>query len=440
MKIRELLKEDQTLSIGKLTKEPGRFNNLVADIKSRQPLYLPDGTPVVIDPTEGDKLVQAQQAGTLKGRVGLKAEDGKLYPLTGFLKTKRYGGEAIPPGQEETTAPTKEGLKLKPSQIGLTNQNIPASKLGQAIANNQVLNSAPAGKVVIELTNAVTNHQPAVLPKGLDKNVVAAINDYAGEYIGVWALINNESEFANRDKFLEWLQMPIEQLTLYFPSKSNTSIADSYALVNPTSGHQINISSKGKGGGAPPSISGLKIPEHIRAKKQYATAVEFIDIIQNKSLPSPTTVSQPYAIMNMMAQRVPTAIPAEFRNFLPWNVNDITVAVTDSLKRGTPMPQYQNLWARFKFKGDSSDGGKLTHAVKVAVMEMVNSGAIPEFEAAVLEILDYNFIQQYTTIKRGIMTFQTQWPAKVNGRITVETKSGATDPTKGSFSFKLHFN
>jgi hypothetical protein len=37
------------------------------------------------------------------------------------------------------------------------------------------------------------------------------------------------------------------------------------------------------------------------------------------------------------------------------------------------------------------------------------------------------------------MNFATQWPAKLNAKVTVETKAGATDPTKGSFSFKLHF-
>ena len=35
------------------------------------------------------------------------------------------------------------------------------------------------------------------------------------------------------------------------------------------------------------------------------------------------------------------------------------------------------------------------------------------------------------------MTFETQWPAKLNGKVTVESKSGGTDPTKGGLSFKL---
>jgi hypothetical protein len=52
--------------------------------------------------------------------------------------------------------------------------------------------------------------------------------------------------------------------------------------------------------------------------------------------------------------------------------------------------------------------------------------------------LDYNFIQQYTKMsKGGQLQFDTQWPAKLNGIVSLESKSGGTDPTKGGFSFKL---
>lgn len=417
----------------------GRFTNLITNIKMGKPLYLADGTPIVIDKDEAERLQSLYDEGMFKGSISLLAADKKQYTLSSFLKTADYGGHAIPPGQEQEIGPTKEGLKLKPSQIGIVDKHIPAGQLGQMIAGNPILQSSEAGQLVIGLTNALSNHQAPVLPK-VDSATKASINDYASEYIGVWALITGQTNFPNRDKFLTWLQSPLENLTLYFPSKANTSIADSYALVDPKSGHQINISSKGKGGGAPPAISGLKVPDHIRQKQQYATAVAFIDIVQDKALPKPTTVAQPFAVMNMMAARVPNAIPQQFRNFLPWNVNEITAQVNDSLKNNTPMPKYAALFQGVDWQKESSDGGKLTHVVKTAVMEMVNSGAIPEFEAAVLEILDYNFIQQYTTIDRkGMLQFTTQWPAKVDGRVTVETKSGATDPTKGSFSFKLHF-
>ena len=106
------------------------------------------------------------------------------------------------------------------------------------------------------------------------------------------------------------------------------------------------------------------------------------------------------------------------------------------------MPKYQSLWQDIAFQKDNAtDAGKLVHAIKLAVKAIVNSGGISDFEAAIIEILDYNFIQQDTVIrKNGQMYFKTNWPARINGRVTLETKSGGTDPTKGSFSFKLHFD
>ena len=70
-------------------------------------------------------------------------------------------------------------------------------------------------------------------------------------------------------------------------------------------------------------------------------------------------------------------------------------------------------------------------------MNIVNSGAVPEFQAVVLEVLDYNFIQQYTTASGNTLIFNTQWPAKLDGEVTIESKSGGVNPTKGGFSFKL---
>ena len=38
------------------------------------------------------------------------------------------------------------------------------------------------------------------------------------------------------------------------------------------------------------------------------------------------------------------------------------------------------------------------------------------------------------------MAFNTQWPAKLDGHVTMEAKSSATDPTGGGFCFKLGQN
>jgi hypothetical protein len=224
-------------------------------------------------------------------------------------------------------------------------------------------------------------------------------------------------------------------LVLSFPSEQNNPIADSFATVtNPNNAHTLNISSKGTGGGAAPSVSSLKIPDHLRKKKQYQTAIDLIELSQNKNLPKPSTISQVFQAMNLFNQRMPDSIPTQFKSFLPWK-QSVVGEVSDSLKNGTPLPRYAKLFGNLESKG--SDGGKLTYVTKAAVMEIVNSGLVPEFQAVVLEVLDYNFIQQYTTSSGNTLVFNTQWPAKIDGEVSIESKSGGTDPTKGGFSFKL---
>lgn len=442
MRAFEFLKEEQTLNPQKLTKDPKRFDNLINNIRSGKPLFLKDGTEVIIDPSEADRLSDLNQTGQFTGRITLLGKDKKQYPLSSFLKTAEYGGQAIPPGQEKTMAPTKEGVKLKPKDIGLHDRAIVANGLGTEISSNQSLNSSEPGKIVIDLAKQLEAGQTPTIPAGTDSSISKAINDYAGEYLGVWALILGKTDFPNKEKFLKWLNSPLPNLQLFFPSESNNSIADSYALIDPKSGHQINISSKGNKGGAPPAISGLKIPEHVKKKKAYELPVKFIELMQNESLPKPTTISQAFQAMNLINEYNPKAIPAKFKKFLPWD-QTIIDEVNQSRKNKTPLPRYQSLWADIVFKEEerTTDGGKLTHSVKNSVKEIINSGGIPDFESAILETLDYNFIQQDTvTRKGGQMYFKTNWPARIQGKVTVETKSGATDPTKGSFSFKLHFS
>jgi hypothetical protein len=224
-------------------------------------------------------------------------------------------------------------------------------------------------------------------------------------------------------------------MVLSFPSKENNPIADSFGTItNPSNNHTLNISSKGTGGGAAPSMSSLKIPDHLRGKKEYQTAMDLIDLTQNPNLPKPRSVSSVFQAMNLLYERMPDAIPKDFVPFLPWDQN-IVAQVTDSLKKGTPMPKYSSLFEKLDSKGN--DGGKLTYVTKAAVMNIVNGGKIPEFQAVVLEILDFNFIQQYATASGNTVKFYTQWPAKLDGEVTMETKSGGTDPSKGGFSFKL---
>lgn len=428
--------DEADLSAGEIAKYPERFDTFIAHIQDGRPFYTKSGEEVIVDPAEANRFLELKKQGQFRGALSARDQDGRQHPLSSFLKTAEFGGAAAKPGED--TSRSKEGALLKPTQIGITDKPIPADGLADAITQNSVLAGTEYGQAVIKAAQDIVNGVPAQLPAEVAKNeqVKKAIVDYAGEYLGVLALVYDQSTFPNKKEFLKWLGGSFNELVLNFPSKSNTQIADSFAsITNPTTQHQINISSKGTGGGAPPSLSGLVIPEHVRKKKAYKTAVDFIELTQNKNLPSPTTISQVYQAMNLLEERVPEAVPKQFKKYLPWRI-EIVGQVQDSLKNGTPMPKYAPLFDTLESKG--SDGGKLTYVVKDAVMRAINGGALPEFQAAVLETLDYNFIQQYTKMgKGGRLEFTTQWPAKLDGEISLESKSGGIDPTKGGFSFKL---
>lgn len=439
----EPVQEAATLSASQITKYPERFDAFINHIESQRPFYTAAGDKVVLDPAEAERFLDLKSIGKFTGTLKGRDRQGKEWPLSGFLKTAEFGGGAAVPGEEgDMTKVSKEAAKLKPSSIGITDQDIPAGQLGDVIVNNQILQSTPYGQAVIVMAKQIMAGEPATIPTEFLKleHIKKAIVDYAGEYLGVLALVNGQTDWYGgadtRRNFLKWLGGDLGAVVLNFPSRPNTQIADSYATVtNAATGHMLNISSKGTGGGAAPSLSGIKVPDHVRKKKQYQTAVDIIDLCSDTSIPDPKSVSQVFLMMNLLHERLPETIPAEYRKYLPWP-RSIIAEVSDSLKNGTTMPKYQELFQDLESRGN--DGGKLTYVVKKEVMKIVNSGQVPEFEAVVLEVLDYNFVQQYAKAVKGVMKFATQWPAKLDGEVSMETKSGGTDPRKGGFSFKLH--
>lgn len=446
------LSEDRTLSPSVILKRSGRFQNFISQIESQRPFYTVDQQPVIVKPSEAERMKELFAAGKFGGIIKLDTDIGEIA-LSQLLKTKELGGQAST-GQEGEEL-SKEAALLKPSQIGITDKDIPASKLGKEIINNQTLQSTEYGRAVIEMAKAIMNGMPAVVPEELRKTKIgASINDYAGEYLGVLAMVYGQTNFPERAGFIEWLGADISDLTLYFPAEANSPLADSFASIsNNKTNHKVNISSKGAGGGAPPSLSGLKIPDELRENPKYAAAISLIDLADSGdkqkgippkyALPPPRTISIVFQAMNLINEYVPDAIPEEFREFLPWKA-DIVEKCKKSIegfKRGDTidMPEYQTLLNKVKSE-KASDGGKLVYVVKEAVLKAVNEkSAIPGFREVVLNILDMNFVQQYAEYnkKTGVMSFSTQWPAKHKGYVTLQSKSGSTDPTKGGFSFKI---
>lgn len=444
----DFLAEDSKLNPAAITKYQWRFNKFIDMIRSGDSFYTVDREEVVADPDEAERFQALKDEDNFKGSLKLKLNTGEEIALGRLLKTAALGGQAATGDSESSSEVGKETALLKPSQIGITDREIPASELGSEIINSEVLNSTEYGKIVVNMAKEIMAGKNPVIPENVPAKVKSSIHDYAGEYLGVLALVKGTSRFPKRQSFETWLGGAVADLTILFPSKANTNIADSFATIkNKKTKHSINISSKGKGGGAPPSISGLKIPEHLKGSTDYEASLEFIELCQADALlPKPKTVSQVFYCMNVLARYVPESVPEEFKKFLPWQ-NQTIQEVNASLKafktaKPIDLSKYQSLWKNINFKKPASDGGKLTYAVKRAVMVAVNENkALPYFQNVILEILDMNFIQQYADVstKKGpkVMTFDTQWPAKLEGKITLESKTGAGDPTKGGFSFKL---
>lgn len=433
------------LTASQIAKYPQRFATFIDFIKNKKPFTMLDGEQVILHPSEAQRFEAMHNApggSQFKGNVTAKTVDGGMISLGQLAKTGDFGGQK---GGGDAAPEGKAGYKLNPAQIKITDRDINAEDFGDAITGNPVLASTDYGKVTVNLAYQIMAGEGAVLPeeyRGKDQEKLRnALVDNAGEYLGVLALLYGESSFPKREQFEEWLGGSLGDLVLRFPSKQNEKLADSYAEIkNAATAHTVKISSKGTGGGAPPSMTGLKIPDHIRKNKKYNVLVEFIEM--TKTTP---TKEQPFRAMNIIHAHNPKAIPKKFNQFLPWTDKVIQMADKSLLlfkanrKGESALPaKYQTVWADMGFKGDSSDGGKLMYTVKKAVVDMVNDNdAIPNYEGGVLEILDMNFMQQYAAYKGGKIVFTTQWPAKLDGKVTLESKSGSTDPTKGGFSFKL---
>jgi hypothetical protein len=116
-------------------------------IRTGEPFYNINQEPVVADPEEADRFQELYDIGKFSGSLKLRLNTGEELALNKLLKTSELGGQASKGGEDEETG--KETALLKPSQIGITDRDIPASKLGDAIINNEVLNSTDYGRVVV---------------------------------------------------------------------------------------------------------------------------------------------------------------------------------------------------------------------------------------------------------------------------------------------------
>jgi hypothetical protein len=431
-------------------KDPNRFEKFLWKIRNGDPFLNKAREQVYLDPATADAFQQLRDENLFAGPLFANLKDGGQIALSQLLKTNDLGGQQgdpHKPGEADAsgTSAGKEALLVKPKTIQITDFDIPAKDLYKVIADNQILNSTEYGKTVIQLANEIVSGQAVMLPpeyqdKSMEK-VRKAIVDYAGEYLGVLALVSGRTKFDNQKEFTKWLGAGVGELVVNFPGKSNTNIADSYATVkNKKTSHSLNISSKGTGGGAAPAISGLKISDDIKQNPNLKNAVKFIELCQAKAdARGASTLIQAFEAMNFIYSINPSAISKKFQKFLPWQPGAIATIV-DAVSTGAELPKkYSPAYADIRTRGDNvTQGGTLVYAIKKDVAEAINDrNAIPEFKDTILEVLEMNFIQQYTDYNKGEITFETQWPAKLDGDVSVVNKSSAGEPTAGGFSFKL---
>lgn len=420
-------------------KKRDNFNTFIDKISKGIPFtYHPTGEDILIKRSEANKMKQLYNAGQLIGKkITIKTEDGKDINLGELRKTEEFGGSS------------KENLKLKPSTIGLTDRDIQATDLYEEIKNNRQLNSTDYGKIVIQLAEYIVAGEYVQLPEEMlskDKESERkAIVDYAGEYLGVLALLYQRTRFPRKQQFLEWLGGDIGDLVLNFPSAANNNIADSYATItNPNTSHSLNISSKGTGGGAAPAISGLKLSDDIKRNPKLKDAVKLIELCKEKATAGPSTIVQAFKVADLVYLNKPDSFPKEFQKIMPTSSKapKLMQQCIESINDGMMLPKIYQPLINDIASEKATDGGKMVYKLKKIVAHAINEGgAIPEFRDTILQVLEMNFIQQYTDYNpNGELTFATQWPSKLEGVVTLENKSSAAEPSSAGFSFKLGRN
>jgi hypothetical protein len=440
-----LLEAEVTLNPAKLTKDMARFDRLISNISTGKPLYLKDGTPVIIKNTEAKRLQDLFDQGKFIGTITLLGADQKPYPLGSFLKTKEYGGQSVPPNQQDGGVAPVAGIKpgqvfqhgnpekgqdLTP-QLALELGAFPAGQLGQKIESNKHLDSqGAAGAAVKEIARTIDAGQIPMVPD-LSKPEIANIQNYGFEYLGVQALIKGVADFPNSDAFYQHVGGNLEELVLYFPGSSSNPVADSYALVNRKTENTIFISSKGAGGGAPSSITALKIPAKMQKMIGKDPAITFIDMLQQNAKPA---WIQPFYAANWLEEQYPGSM-GELGKFLPFT-DELFLYLSTILKsrnEGVPatLDQIPREWQGLFGLVDASVTSKhplfynLRYYVKDVIHNAVKQGVIPNFSNRMIELLGQNFVLLKTSIKNKQFITEVRWPSKVGGTIAFEHKDPA---------------
>jgi hypothetical protein len=462
------------LSYRGLLYRPGRADTFVDLIRSGAHEFTKrDGTKVVLDKKEADRVKQLldkakqDQDNNLpvpKGGIEIKVK-GK-----GTINTNDLVKDDALMGKRGATLQKKEksAAGLQPSDyfgmsavdqeklptIAKTDVDIPsfleagairAGTLYEKIVKNPQLKKLdPAlGKAIKQTATEINSGRMATVPAGLNEAQLGAFRDYATEYLGILSLIKGGEaiNFPKSEAFYQHLNSmgskDLSNLLLYWPSSKANPLADTLALVN-EAGKSIAISSKAgqTGKGAAPSLDGLTIPAELKTGKKAKTFKEVIDFMAAGQAASGFT--QPFALANEIIKKSSDLMPIASR-IGSFNLESLQ----SSFKQKTISPEVKkylrliDVYEKTGLKSKASPLPKLRYYVAAELIEAVNKkNALPNFKSAVLEILGYNFIQLNTKIQGGTIATTANWPAKVDGNITLVNKYGGSE-TGAKLSWKL---
>jgi hypothetical protein len=391
--------------------------------------------------------------------------DGRNVTLKELEKTKEFGGDSAvdnPMG--------KQGLKLKPSDLSISAQQLDptnkkekfdvddpnvlkialstgafyASELPTKIKSDTVLASNSVGLKVIEMSQQISSGLVPDMPSERDfpKTALAAIRDYAGEYLGVQQLIQGTANFPHAADFYSFMDVGPDQMSnlmLYFPKSTNTPLADSLALQNTETGHVLKLSAKGNKEGAPPSMDNLKIPDEIRMKKNkhVANVIKFLDIAQQAQ-----AKDQPFKLIEVLIMIAPESIPDGIKQIFP--VSDVEFAQLFATKTDPRLPCPRKFLKLANIKGpqgrplSGTHYGRVHYQLNKFVLKAINKqNALPAFRKTCLEILGYNFLQIFSRERQGKLFADVLWPGTVNGHVEIYSKSSSADPDHQKISFSV---
>ena len=440
MKINEILTEDSSLNLGKLTRRPGRVERFIDLIQKGHQFKTKTGNIQIDKNTIKGIIADLENENS---RMKVKTTLGQEIPLGNiFYDDSVFGVDAT--GKSSSKA-GDTSVKLKPADVfkhgtpekhqdltadvALNLGAFPASELASRIINNKYLKSqGVAGAAIINIAKQLNSGQVPVVPDLTGKTLQTVTND-GYEYLGVLALLKHVVNFPLIDDFYKHVGGNLDNNLLFFPGSTNNPVADSYSLEDKNNGNQVFISSKaGKtGSGAPSSIAVIRLPEHLQ--KNRSPTMQFIRFLQQTSRPAN---KQPFLVANYIHDKYPGSL-GDMENFLPFD-DDFISYVIDMWNQPKRMPQtlqqvpaqYRKFFSYIEKNSQKSKYGfflNSRHLVKTAIINAVNSGnAAPGFSSKMLEILGYNFIVLKT--KNVGQKFQTsaEWPSKMGGTVELAHK------------------